>query len=310
MAILCDRLFARNPLRPSAAGFPPVPPVHYSATAPHPLMTNRVFVSHGVSIGVRADDPELLDRASQCFPPGWEPSASASPDAWYSLVRSAEADGARTRYALFQNDEKLDEGYRVTRLLESMDRAIRVQVGRRAPERLFVHAGAVAWKHRCIVLPGRSGWGKTTLVAALVRAGAIYCSDEYAVLDAEGLVHPYARDLSFRQGAHRRVRRNAAADFGGQDATQPLPVGLVVHTRYIAGAGWAPRVINPGQSALALFGNVLVARERPAFAFSVLSRAVSGVVSLQTDRGEAAAAAAAILAYADHLHASSRGQPT
>jgi hypothetical protein len=43
-----------------------------------------------------------------------------------------------------------------------------------------------------MVLPGKSFAGKTTLVAALVRAGAEYWSDEYAVLDANGDVHPYA----------------------------------------------------------------------------------------------------------------------
>ncbi|MDE3129222.1 MAG: hypothetical protein KGL38_14525, partial [Gemmatimonadota bacterium] len=179
--------------------------------------------------------------------------------------------------------------------------------GRRSPERLFVHAGAVEWNGRCVVLPGRSGTGKTTLVSALVRLGATYCSDEYAVLDAQGFVHPYARAMSFRQGTHRRVRRTAAVDSGGRDATQPVPLGLVVHTRYRAEADWTPRAMTAGESALACFANVLVARERPAFAFTVLARAVAGAVSLQADRGEADAAAVAILACVDHLHTSPGG---
>jgi uridine kinase len=41
-----------------------------------------------------------------------------------------------------------------------------------------------------IAIPGRSFSGKTSLVTALVRAGAVYYSDEFAVIDRDGLVRP------------------------------------------------------------------------------------------------------------------------
>ena len=64
---------------------------------------------------------------------------------------------------------------------------------------MFVHAGVVAVDGRALLLPGGSFTGKTTLVAALLRAGAQYGSDEYAVLDEAGLVLPaYPRPLSIR----------------------------------------------------------------------------------------------------------------
>jgi hypothetical protein len=270
-------------------------------------MTVQTFSSHGVAIGVRTNDPALVDRVTECFPPGWEPAPASDVDAWYSLVQAPRADGRGTRYALYRGEEKLDEGFRLKRLLEELDSVLRRDVSRRAPERLFVHAGAVAWKGRCIVLPGLSGAGKTTLVAALVRAGALYCSDEYAVLDAAGLVHPYPRPLSFRQGGHRRIQRSASEAGGAGHAGQPLPLGLVVHTRYRAGTQWRAQEISAGESALSIFANVLVARDRPAFAFSILSSAMHHAKSLRGDRGEAAEAAAAILASADYLHALTEG---
>jgi hypothetical protein len=58
---------------------------------------------------------------------------------------------------------------------------------------IFVHAGVVAWRGQAIVIPGATQSGKTSLVAALVRAGAEYFSDEYAVFDARGRVHPLPR---------------------------------------------------------------------------------------------------------------------
>ncbi|HVX40729.1 MAG TPA: hypothetical protein VHB25_14260 [Gemmatimonadaceae bacterium] len=267
----------------------------------------RIYVSHGVSVGVRTNDPSLLDRVADCFPPDSVESPSAEADAWYSIVRSPAQHASYARYELFRDEQKLNEGLRLAPLLDRMDAAIRVDVGRRAPEQLFVHAGAVAWNGRVIVLPGRSGAGKTTLVAALVRAGAAYCSDEYAVLDRRGYVHPYPRRLSMRQGGNRRVRWSAVTDLGGEQADAPLPVGAVVVTRYEPGARWAPRALSAGESALALFANTLIARDKPAFAFAVLSRAVAGVISTEGDRGEADATAAAILAFVDQTYPSTQG---
>jgi len=57
----------------------------------------------------------------------------------------------------------------------------------------------VAWRGRAILLPGRSYVGKSTLVMELVRAGAVYYSDEYAVLDARGRVHPFAQPVALRE---------------------------------------------------------------------------------------------------------------
>ncbi|WP_157871812.1 hypothetical protein [Gloeothece verrucosa] len=101
-------------------------------------------------------------------------------------------------------------------------------------DKLFVHAGVVGWRGRAIVIPGRSFSGKTTLAAALVKAGAIYYSDEYAVIDRDGLVHPYPRPLCIREGVGEQIKRRKCSveELGGQAGTDPIPVGLVVHTKY------------------------------------------------------------------------------
>ena len=46
-----------------------------------------------------------------------------------------------------------------------------------------MHAGAVAYNDHCIVMPGASGSGKSTITAALVHAGLTYLSDEVVPLD-------------------------------------------------------------------------------------------------------------------------------
>ncbi|HVZ78293.1 MAG TPA: hypothetical protein VG818_09965 [Gemmatimonadaceae bacterium] len=271
------------------------------------MTVQRTFVTYGVAVGVRSNDPELLDRVPERLPPGWREASSSRVDVRYSLMRRSAGSGARVHYELREGDQKLGEGFRLSPLLDAMDSAVRLRVGALAPERLFVHAGAVAWQDRAIILPGSSGAGKTTLVVALVGAGATYYSDEYAVLDSRGHLHPYARPISCRQGANRRLTLDAERDLGARRGTTPLPVALVVHTVYRPGADWAPRPMSPGESALGAFAHVVAARERAAFAFSALSRAISHAVSLQGDRGDADATASAILQLAGQIPLSPRG---
>jgi hypothetical protein len=56
---------------------------------------------------------------------------------------------------------------------------------RGASEGVVIHAGLVSLRGRGVLLPGRPDAGKTTLVAALVRAGFAYLSDEAAIFDPE-----------------------------------------------------------------------------------------------------------------------------
>ena len=67
-----------------------------------------------------------------------------------------------------------------------------------ARRRVFLHAGAVAWNGLGIVIPGGTMSGKTSLVRELLQAGALYYSDEYAVLDDLGRLHPYPQPLGVR----------------------------------------------------------------------------------------------------------------
>ena len=49
-----------------------------------------------------------------------------------------------------------------------------------------IHSGVVAWNGCAALLPGASHAGKTTLVTGLLKRGAVYSSDEYALLGCRG----------------------------------------------------------------------------------------------------------------------------
>ena len=197
--------------------------------------------------------------------------------------------------------------------LGSLDALLRMHVAVHARDRIFVHAGVVGHRDRAIVLPSPTMTGKTTLVAALVQAGAVYYSDEYAVLDERGLVHPYAKPLSIRGAdyysdvyaadaergaAELAATERAVESLGGAAGAAPLPVGLIAITRYRPGAVFRPRQCSAGEGSLALLSNTVPARERPAEALAVIARAVEKALVLDGERGDAAEAASVLLAKA------------
>ncbi len=141
-------------------------------------------------------------------------------------------------------------------------------MARRATEEMFVHAGVVGWRGRAILLPGRSGTGKTSLVAALVDKGAVYYSDDFAPIAADGRVCSYARTPSVRRDPS--PTRCIESSPMQTQARPPLPIALVVATSFQAGAGWHPTVVHGAAAMLTLLDNVIMAREQPRRALATV----------------------------------------
>jgi hypothetical protein len=240
-------------------------------------------VFQGVALGLRADRPEALERLTRLLPPGWKPAPSSRVERLYSLrVGNGPGPGIRRFTLLYRDATRLARSHDLDAVLGILESEIQLYLAEHARGRIFVHAGVVGWRGRAVVIPGRSMSGKSTLVDALVRAGGTYYSDEYAVLDARGRVHAHPTPPSPRDGAPAREQPRPEAG-----ATGPLPVGLVVITRYRAGARWRPRPLSPGRAGIELLAHTVAARRRPAGALRALARALSGARVLKGIRGEA-----------------------
>jgi hypothetical protein len=216
--------------------------------------------------------------------------------------RCARAYAVRSDEASHSHDVFIDgqpiplgTGLDATAAARAVEADLESFLAEHAPRRVFVHAGVVIWKGRAILLPGSSRAGKSSLVAALVAAGAAYFSDEFAVLDEAGRVHPFARRLALRQ-ADGSVRRVWAEELGGRTARGARPIGAVIVARYREGATWRPRTLSPGQAALALLSHTVAARARSSEALRVLRGVAEQAVALRGHRGEAARVAEALLA--------------
>jgi hypothetical protein len=255
-----------------------------------------VVDAHGVRLGIRTSRADVLEQVRACLPPGSVPAEGGEVEGLFSLKVGEAPPGARTRpfTLLFSGITRLARTPYLSDALHALEQELGRFVAERSRKALFVHAGVVGWRGRALVLPGRSRAGKSTLVQALIQAGAEYLSDEYAVIDPEGRVHPYPRDLSQRLPGSV-LWRGPVADLGGRNATGPLPLGVVAFTEYREGVIWRPRPVPAGQAVFEMARHSSAALDDPGFALPILERAVAGAVRVRGLRGEAAGAATELL---------------
>jgi hypothetical protein len=235
----------------------------------------------GVRVGIQTNQPELLERLADYFPPLWQPVAASTVDRIFSLRIG------KTSHTAFEDGEQVLKARSLKRVLEDFERRLKMYVAEMARRRVFVHAGAVGWKGKAIIIPGRSYSGKTTLVRELVRAGATYYSDEYAVLDMQGRLHPYPQSLAIRQNGSYTQRKHPVETLGGVVGNKPLPIGLVIVSKYRENARWRPVKLTAGHGVLALLDNTVPARRKPEVVLPVLQKAVGAATILKGDRREA-----------------------
>lgn len=253
--------------------------------------------SYGLRVGVRVNAAGSIKQVLDRLPPGWKPAASPIVDHLFSLIIGRESRNAKIhRLSLaYYNAVRLARSRDPESVLKAFESELHLLVADNARGRIFVHAGVVGWRNQAIVIPGASFSGKTTLVTKLVQAGAKYYSDEYAVFDPQGLVHPFPRPLGIRQPQRSVADRVDVASLGGTAGARPLPVGLIVSTKYRSGGRWRPRRLTSGRGVLELLANTVSARSQTKLALATLPKAVRKAEVLKGVRGEADEVVEAIL---------------
>jgi hypothetical protein len=224
-------------------------------------------------------------------------------------IRQIKAGGDFHRFALnrtksgnhrlIQDDREIASGRSRKKFFKFFDSIIRITIGEFATDKVFVHAGVVGWRGKAIVLPAESYQGKTTLVSELVRNGAEYYSDDFAIFDRDGLVHPFSRRMSMRTSDYK-LYELTVAELGGTYGTRPIPVGSVLFTGYVPGRKrWQPRVLTAGQGVLEIIPYTLSMRHKPDFAMNVLNNLVRRAIIASSPRGNADKFAKTLLNFVD-----------
>lgn len=248
------------------------------------------FESYGVKIGVKSNNERFLKKIENHLE-NILPSAYVIDDtleAEHDFLINVKRDGISRFYELYKDGERLTGGDSEENFFNFSTSKLRLTIAEYAASRVFIHAGVVGWKGRGIVIPGKSFQGKTTLVAELIKHGALYYSDEYAVLDREGLVYPFPKTLSMRgiAGKYKQVEFSHES-FGGKVGVEPLGVGMVLLTEYEAGAEWRPEIISAGNGIMDLLAHTIPIRYKPQFSLQVLNKMANRAIIAKSKRGEA-----------------------
>jgi len=238
--------------------------------------------SYGVNIGFRAELKDELSLFERFLPFGCKRSKAKTLDRIYSVFKDANG-----KFKLYADARKVNESYEIKDIFLSFQSHSQLFIAAHTNQKAFIHAGVVAVGDQAILIPGRSYAGKTTLVAEFIKAGAVYYSDEYAVLDQSGKVHPYPKPLSLRNEITGKQRDIAAEGLGARTGSKPLRVGVILVTKYKNGAQWQAKEAGSGIGIKALAMNSVSIRRTPEPTLRSIARATSGALILKSDRGEA-----------------------
>jgi hypothetical protein len=257
------------------------------------------FESYGVVVSLESNDEMLLKAAAEvstkCLAGNLRFfEGEAIPRFRYRIAKDAAGN--------FLISEDGRDGLvlrRVEAIFDYFDRLLGIRVAEFAEDRVFLHAGAVCWMGKAIIIPADSGKGKTTLVKALVEAGAEYLSDEHAILDEEGWVYPFLRELKFRSNVNGQYRQDSVAinDFGGVARSEPTRIGMVLISEYVPGGAWKPEILTTGQGLMELIPHTIPLRVNAEFSLNALKNGLKGAIIARSARGEASDAAKNILVF-------------
>src|SRR6266850_5211654 len=256
-----------------------------------------VLSAFGVRTGVRVNVAGVLPRVLPLLPPGWKKSPRVIVQRLYSLMvaQGCERAGMCRLHVLYADSMRVARGAALDQVLAALETNLHRYTAEATSDMTFLHAGVVGWQGRAILLPGHSLSGKTTLVREMLRLGATYYSDEFAVVDNSGNVHPFPRPLGIREDSTYAQTKYTPEMLGAASGVKPLPLGAVVLCKYKAGARWRPASLSHGQGVLELIANSIAVRNRPQQTLQRIQKLVKGAIFVKGTRGEAHESAESIL---------------
>ena len=238
--------------------------------------------SYGVNIAFRVELKDGLSLFERFLPFGCKRSKAKKLDRIYSVFKDASG-----KFKLYADARKVNESHEIEDIFLGFQSHAQLFIAARTNQKAFIHAGVVAVGAQAILIPGRSYAGKTTLVAEFIKAGAIYYSDEYAVLDQMGRAHPYPKPLSLRDSGTGKQRDIEPERLGARTGVGPLPVGVILITKYKNGARWEAKEAGSAAAIKALTMNSVSIRRTPESTLRSIARAASGALVLKSYRGDA-----------------------
>jgi hypothetical protein len=140
---------------------------------------------------VRTGIPEVAEHLDRLL--AWFRASGANGAPAYWIRRGSKG---RPRFAVYLSGRCVQRTDTAGAVLDFVLWSVTSQAVQRTEDYLVLHAGAASWKGLGLLLPAPPDSGKTTLSAALTRAGFSYLTDEAALIDPRtAILHPFPRAL-------------------------------------------------------------------------------------------------------------------
>ena len=252
--------------------------------------------SYGIWLEVRATSVFHRNEIDDVLPPGRHEHGHGAAQLPYSIVWGQDSDGPDTdgEHWLFFDRVCLYRGSDPDELVSMLHSDATWRVATHSLDGTFIHAGAVTHSDIGLVLPGSSGAGKSTLVTQLLRLGARYYSDEYAVIDERGRLHPFPSLIRLKEPP-RAIRRVRPQELGARIGEEPSKVGLIAFPAFMADSDFRIEELTRSQASLYLLQHMPAARISPEAALTAATAATANATCIRVQYGESAQAAAALV---------------
>lgn len=258
------------------------------------------FESYGVIIGIESNRADVLRKAEEVARRSLVGNIKVIENGVPEQSFGVFLDDLGT-YTLYQNGEKNTYGDSERNFFKFFGTILRLTVAEFAKGLVFAHAGVVGWKGGAVILPANSFQGKTTLVAELVKNGASYYSDDFAIFDEKGLVHPFPRPLAMRGIEDGFGQTDISVEsLGGTIGSAPLPVRMIVFTEFRENGVWRPELLSDGLGVMEMVPHTIPIRINPEFALKVLKRIAKRAIIAKSFRNDAKEFAKILLNFFDN----------
>lgn len=235
---------------------------------------------------IRTDDQSFEEKINSWLPA----TRSAQSNDKIDFVLSFVFTGNFALRGFYRNDELVmrftDE---IPAHQENVLRTkILFSIAEHAKNFVFLHAGAVAFEEKVILLIGASRTGKTTLTVDFVRSGAKYFTDDCAVVDRDAQIYPLPKPLSIRN--EFGVQTDYPIEtIGGKSCENQLSIALLLFVEYNPKTVWTPRPLTVGQITFKLMQNVFYSqavRKNPSIALFNLQQLAQKVTAFESQRAD------------------------
>ncbi len=209
-------------------------------------MTSRRISFGNASVGLQSDDARAQSLLDFLF----RFTSSDATRLPYTTFRIA-TDAGSGKFVVYRDGTLIREDASEADLAEYLLGEVTFRLLDKSCDGTTLHAGALAWRDKGVLLPGAIGAGKTTLTAWLVRQGLDYLTDEMVwIPTGADVLYAFTRPLNVKKTARPIMQTFFDFETNATQVLHSAEVDLILPTALRPG-----NVLSTPSLGLILFPN-------------------------------------------------------